>query len=134
MTTLTHSTLITSLSKVLTFFEVLCYNFFMRVSDCNDSYMDCGVAKTMKIIGSKWTVMILHNLFEGKKRFNELHRTLTGISPKTLSQRLQELEKDGIITKKVFAEVPLHVEYTLTKKGESLSELFQQMSAWGQAE
>ena len=104
----------------------------MRVSDCDATYMDCGVAKTMKIIGSKWTIMILHNLFNGKKRFNELQRTLSGISPKTLSLRLQELEKEGILTKKVFAEVPLHVEYTLTKKGESLGGLFKQMAAWGE--
>lgn len=95
---------------------------------------NCGVAKTLKVIGSKWTMLILHNLFEGKKRFGELQKTLDGISPKTLSQRLQELEQEGIITKKVFAEVPLHVEYTLTKKGESLGEIFDTMAAWGEKE
>ena len=92
----------------------------------------CGVEKTLRIIGSKWTMLLLHHLFEGKKRFGELERSLSGISPKTLSLRLQELEKDGIINKKVFAEVPLHVEYTLTPKGKSLGEIFKKMAEWGE--
>jgi DNA-binding HxlR family transcriptional regulator len=92
----------------------------------------CGVEKTLKIIGSKWTILLLHNLFQGKKRFGEFQKSLEGISPKTLSLRLQQLEKDGIITKKVFAEIPLHVEYTLTKKGESLTEIFKTMAEWGE--
>lgn len=97
-------------------------------------YMDhknCGVAKTLKIIGSKWTMLILHNLFSGKMRFGELQRSLPNISPKTLSLRLQELEKEGIIKKKIYAEVPLKVEYSLTKKGESLGEIFTKMAEWG---
>lgn len=93
---------------------------------------NCAVAKTLKIIGSKWTMLILHNLFDGKKRFGQLQRSLVTISPKTLSQRLQELEKDGIITRKVFTEVPLHVEYNLTGKGLSLKKLFQDMADWGE--
>jgi len=93
---------------------------------------DCGVTKTLKIIGSKWTMLILHRLLEGTKRFGELQRSLGGISPKTLSLRLQELEKEGIIKKKVFAEIPLHVENTLSKKGESLSDIFQKMAQWGE--
>lgn len=92
----------------------------------------CGVAATLKVIGSKWSMLILHNLFEGKKRFGELQRSLSPISPKTLSLRLQELEKEGIIVKKIFAEVPLHVEYTLTKKGKSLGEIFDKMAQWGE--
>lgn len=93
---------------------------------------DCAVAKTLRIIGSKWTMMILHNLFDGKKRFGELQRSLGTISPKTLSQRLQELEKDDIITRKVFTEIPLHVEYNLTSKGLSLKKLFKDMADWGE--
>ncbi|HEX7042417.1 MAG TPA: helix-turn-helix domain-containing protein, partial [Patescibacteria group bacterium] len=69
--------------------------------------------------------------FEGKNRFGQLQRAMDGISPKTLSQRLTELESEGIISKKVFAEVPLHVEYTLTKKGESLGDIFDKMADWG---
>lgn len=97
------------------------------------SASSCGVAKTLKIIGSKWTMLILHNLFTGKKRFGELQRLLGGISPKTLSQRLQELEKEEIINKKVYAEVPLHVEYSLTQKGKSLEKIFKTMEQWGTA-
>lgn len=92
---------------------------------------DCGVAKTLKIIGSKWTMLILHNLFSGPKRFGQLQKLLGNISPKTLSQRLQELEKDGIVNKKMFAEIPLHVEYSLTPKGKSLDNIFAQMAKWG---
>ena len=90
----------------------------------------CGVSKTMKIIGSKWTIFILRDLFNGKKRFGELQRSLKGISPKTLSLRLQELEREKIIKKKIFAEIPLHVEYSLTQKGDSLNEIICEMRKW----
>jgi DNA-binding HxlR family transcriptional regulator len=93
---------------------------------------DCNVAKTLKIIGSKWTILILHSLCEGTKRFGELQRALGTVSPKTLSQRLQELEKEGIVNKKVFAEIPLHVEYSLTAKGASLKGLINQMDKWAE--
>lgn len=101
------------------------------MSDCKESHINCSVAKTLKIIGSKWTILLLHNIFEGRKRFGELQRALPGISPKTLSQRLQELEREGIISKKVFAEVPLHVEYTLSEKGKSLHGVFRSLEKWG---
>lgn len=97
--------------------------------DCHD----CGVNKTLKIIGSKWTMMLLHRLFEGETRFGQLQRSLDGISPKTLSQRLKELEMEGIINKKIFAEVPLHVEYSLTPKGASLNRIFRDMESWGES-
>lgn len=97
----------------------------------NTNHTNCGVAKTLKIIGSKWTMLIIHNLFTGKKRFGELQKLLGTISPKTLSQRLFELEKDGIVKKKIFAEIPLHVEYSLTTKGESLKSIFETMAKWG---
>ncbi len=88
--------------------------------------------RTLKIIGSKWTILILRELCEGTKRFGELQRSLEGISPKTLSLRLQQLEKDGIVKKKVFAEVPLRVEYSLTSKGLSLKEIIGKMRQWGE--
>ncbi len=92
----------------------------------------CGVTKTIKVIGAKWTTLILRDLFEGTKRFGELQRSLSGISSKTLSVRLQELEADGIIHKQVFAEVPPHVEYSLTDKGQSLRQIIDDMRAWGE--
>lgn|SRR5690242_921963 len=97
----------------------------------DDCGTPCNVEKTLKIIGSKWTILILHHLFDGTKRFGQLQRTLHPISPKTLAQRLQELEKEGIISKKIFAEVPLRVEYRLTEKGMSLGEIFDKMADWG---
>lgn len=89
------------------------------------------VTKTIKIIGSKWTILIIRELFDGTKRFGELQRALIGISPKTLSVRLQELEKHGIVRKKVFKEIPLHVEYSLTDRGRSLSAIIEAMREWG---
>ena len=95
------------------------------------SQRNCGVTRTMNIIGRKWTILILHKLCGGTKRFGELQRSLNGISPKTLSERLKQLEEQGIVQKKVFAEVPLHVEYSLTKKGQSLKEIIERMETWG---
>lgn len=91
----------------------------------------CGVSKTLKVIGSRWSMMILHNLLEGKTRFGELQKELSPISPKTLSLRLKELEKEGIVKRKIIAEVPLHVEYSLTAKGQSLKNIFDDMASWG---
>lgn len=90
------------------------------------------VSTTLKFIGSKWTILILRELCEEKKRFGQLHSALSGISPKTLSLRLKELEQNGIVQKKIFAEVPLHVEYALTKKGMSLKEIITKMKEWGE--
>lgn len=89
------------------------------------------VADTMKVIGAKWTVMIIRELCEDTKRFGQLQKALDGISPRTLSARLQELEKDNIINKKIFKEIPLHVEYSLTPRGNTLKEIIHQMHEWG---
>jgi len=106
----------------------------IRTARINSQSADdtCGVTKTIKVIGAKWTTLILRDLFGGKKRFGELQRSLAGISSKTLSIRLQELEADGIINKKIYAEVPLRVEYSLTKKGQSLRQIIDDMRAWGE--
>jgi DNA-binding HxlR family transcriptional regulator len=93
----------------------------------------CGVTKTIRIIGSKWTILVLYNLLTGPRRFGELQKALDGISPRTLSLRLTELEGDGLISKKVFAEVPPHVEYSLTKKGETLNDIICKMRDWGES-
>ncbi len=89
------------------------------------------VMKTLKIIGSKWTILLLRELFDGTKRFGQLQKALDGISPKTLSLRLKQLERDRILKKKVFAEIPLHVEYSLTPKGQSLSDIIEKIKDWG---
>lgn len=89
------------------------------------------IGRTLKIIGSKWTIQILHQLCGGAKRFKALERELSGISPRTLSYRLKQLENGNIIKRKIYAQIPLRVEYSLTKRGESLREIIQLMVEWG---
>ena len=93
---------------------------------------ECGIEKTMKIIGRKWTVLILRDIFDDKKRFGELLSSLEGISPKTLSLRLKDLDKNRLISKKIYKEIPLHVEYSLTEKGKSLSKILKDLRLWGE--
>ncbi|MBC7707650.1 helix-turn-helix transcriptional regulator [Polaromonas sp.] len=85
----------------------------------------------MAIIGNKWTALILRDLFTGPKRFGELERSVGTINPRTLSQRLDDLESHGIITRACFNEVPPRIEYTLTQKGQDLQPVLEQMAIWG---
>ena len=89
------------------------------------------IASAMEIIGSKWTALILRDLASGPKRFSELEKSVGTINPRTLSQRLDDLESHGIITKASFAEVPPRIEYALTKKGLDLVPVLEQMATWG---
>ena len=89
------------------------------------------VASAVKILGDKWTALILLDMAEGEKRFCQFERSLPGISPRTLSQRLDSLVEHKIVTKKAFSEVPPKVEYTLTKKGQDFIPVLKQMAAWG---
>ncbi|HSX06203.1 MAG TPA: helix-turn-helix domain-containing protein [Candidatus Saccharimonadia bacterium] len=89
------------------------------------------IASAMEIIGNKWTALILRDLADGPRRFGELEKSVGSINPRTLSQRLDDLEKHAIITKKTYAEVPPRVEYTLTIKGMDLVPVLRQMAAWG---
>lgn len=75
------------------------------------------ISKAARIIGSKWTLLLLNSLLTGTKRFGELQRDLNNVNPRTLSKRLKELEKEGYIRRKIYPEVPPRVEYSLTKKG-----------------
>ncbi|MCC6627871.1 MAG: helix-turn-helix transcriptional regulator [Chloroflexi bacterium] len=91
----------------------------------------CPVDETAKIIGNKWTPLIIRDLVGGHKRFNQLERSLEGISPKTLSERLRRLEAERIVTRRCFAEVPPRVEYALTDKGHALVPVIDSMRAYG---
>jgi DNA-binding HxlR family transcriptional regulator len=93
----------------------------------------CPIEKTMHVIGGKWTFIILRELFYGPRRFGELQRSLKGISPRTLSMRLKELEEEGIISRTIYSEIPPHVEYALTEKGKTLRPVFDAMKEWGNA-
>lgn len=89
------------------------------------------IAAAMRVIGNKWTALILRDLFSGPKRFCELEKSVGSINPRTLSQRLDDLEAKGVVTKQSFAEVPPRTEYTLTSKGRDLQPILKQMAAWG---
>lgn len=95
-----------------------------------ESKVGC-IAATMQIIGNKWTALILRDLFSGPKRFCELEKSVGNINPRTLSQRLDDLEEHGIVTRHSFAEVPPRTEYTLTSKGQDLLPILRQMATWG---
>ena len=91
----------------------------------------CPIERTLQVIGGKWTLLILRDLFTGTKRFGELLRSLHGISPKTLSERLRQLEAQDIVERVIYPEVPPRVEYSLTEKGKSLRAILDQMRTWG---
>lgn len=91
----------------------------------------CPVETTLKIIGDKWKVLILRDLFTGTKRFSELKKSLGTVTQKRLTQQLREREKDGIISRKVYPVVPPKVEYSLTDLGKTLKPVIQSLSDWG---
>lgn len=91
----------------------------------------CPVETTLQLIGNKWKVLILRDLMEGTKRFNELMRSVTGITQKVLTSNLRAMENDGLLTRTVYPEVPPRVEYSLTETGESLKPILTAMSTWG---
>jgi DNA-binding HxlR family transcriptional regulator len=91
----------------------------------------CPVARTAQLMGNKWTPLIVRDLAEGERRFSELERSLVGISPKTLSERLKRLEEAHVIGRQCFAEVPPRVEYSLTEKGYALLPVIEQMRSFG---
>jgi DNA-binding HxlR family transcriptional regulator len=94
---------------------------------------ECTVERTLRIVGPKWTTLILRDLLSGHKRFGELNNSLHGISPKTLTDRLRELEEHGVITRTIYPEIPPRVEYALTEKGRALAPVIDAMAAWGAA-
>ena len=92
---------------------------------------ECPVATAVQLIGNKWKLLILRNLMGRPWRFNEMLRSIPGISQKVLTDNLRTLESDGIITRTVYPEVPPRVEYALSDLGDSLRLLFQAMEVWG---
>jgi DNA-binding HxlR family transcriptional regulator len=91
----------------------------------------CPVCRTSDIICAKWTLLLVRDLAEGRSRFCELERSLTGISPRTLSLRLRALELEGIVERQTYPEVPPRVEYALTEKGRALLPIIEAMRAYG---
>lgn len=92
----------------------------------------CPVETTLSLIGNKWKVLILRDLIQGTKRFGELKKSIGSVSQKVLTAQLRDMEKSGLVNRKVYAEVPPRVEYSLTELGQSLKPVLDAMWAWGE--
>lgn len=93
----------------------------------------CPVETTLMLIGNKWKVLILRDLLPGTKRFGELKRSIGSVSQKVLTAQLRDMEEKGLICRRVYAEVPPRVEYSLTELGRSLKPILDAMWVWGEA-
>lgn len=92
---------------------------------------ECPVATTVMLLGSKWKLLIMRNLLERPWRFNELRKSLDGISQKVLTDSLRSMEADGLVVRTAFPEVPPRVEYSLSELGETMRPIIEAMEAWG---
>lgn len=102
-------------------FNLNCFNIYQ-----------CPVTSTMEVIGGKWKAMILFLIHKGVNRFGRLAGLLQGVSKRTLTKQLRDLERDGILHREVYAEVPPRVEYSLTEKGHSLLPIVKSLYEWGE--
>lgn len=95
--------------------------------------LTCPIQRTIALIGDKWKIIVLCTLKDGTKRFGELQRAMEGITPKVLTRQLRDLERDGLIAREVYPQVPPRVEYTLTPLGLSLMPILNQLHQWAVA-
>ena len=102
----------------------------MHAAACQPAW--CPIEVSIETIGGMWKVIIVRELLTGTKRYNELHRALKRVTHKMLAQQLRELARDGVLTRKVYPQVPPKVEYSLTDLGRALSPLLDSMHAWGE--
>lgn len=91
----------------------------------------CPIARSLDVVGDRWTLLLIRDLAGGHGRFADLLRTLSGISPTMLSERLQLLEREGLVTSTLYSEHPPRAEYMLTEKGEAMRPVLQALAAWG---
>ncbi|HLE34419.1 MAG TPA: helix-turn-helix domain-containing protein [Nitrososphaerales archaeon] len=102
-----------------------------RMDWCVENMKCCPVDNTFRVVGKKFTVLILRDMMNfHKSRFNQFLESVEGINPKTLSVRLREMEKNGLIQRKVFPETPIRIEYYITEKGKALKPILEQMAAF----
>ena len=92
----------------------------------------CPVETTLTLIGDKWKVLILRDLMDGTKRFGELKKSIGSVTQKVLTAQLRDMEEKGLVNRKVYAEVPPKVEYSLTELGKSLQPILAAMQTWGE--
>jgi DNA-binding HxlR family transcriptional regulator len=92
----------------------------------------CHVENTLKVIGGKWKLIILWHLAQRKLRFSELEKLISGINQKMLTSSLRDLERNKLITRKVYAQIPPRVEYSISERGISLGKVLNELDKWGQ--
>ena len=102
------------------------------MSETKASLSACPVETTLTLIGDKWKVLILRDLMPGTKRFGELKKSVGSVSQKVLTAQLRAMEEKSLVQRKVYAEVPPHVEYSLTELGRSLKPILDSMWVWGE--
>lgn len=100
---------------------------------CNQKSYNCPVEATLDLIGGKWKCLIMWHLSDNILRFNELRKFLPNVTQKMLTQQLRDLERDGLLVRKVYAEVPPKVEYSLSELGRSVRPVLESMCEWGSA-
>ena len=100
------------------------------VVSCGEPHEDCGIRDVLDRIGDKWSVLVVVELAQGVRRFRELQRAVPGISQRMLTLTVRRLERDGLVTRTVFATVPPQVEYELTASGHSLTRLVKVLADW----
>jgi DNA-binding HxlR family transcriptional regulator len=96
-----------------------------------DKKYDCYIALTLELIGGKWKTLVLWYLLDGKKRFGELRRLIPNCTQRMLTHQLRELERDGIVARKIYRQIPPKVEYSLTASGETLRPILELSCEWG---
>ena len=105
----------------------------LDVPDASCAEETCPVARAVRVLDGKWTILVIRDLLRGTKRFSELRGSLMGISPKTLTDRLRDLEEQGLVERAMYAEIPPRVEYSLTQKGRTLEPVISALAAWGRS-
>ena len=103
------------------------------MNEMNKELPACPVETTLTLIGDKWKVLILRDLMPGTKRFGELKKSIGNVSQKVLTAQLRAMEESGLVHRKVYAEVPPRVEYSLTELGKSLKPILDALQAWGES-
>ena len=105
----------------------------MEANNTEKTLPACPVETTLTLIGDKWKVLILRDLMPGTKRFGELKKSIGTVSQKVLTAQLRDMEESGLVNRKVYAEVPPRVEYSLTELGKSLKPILDSLWTWGEA-
>ncbi|MBM7651813.1 winged helix-turn-helix transcriptional regulator [Neobacillus cucumis] len=102
-----------------------------HVIETENIQVECSIEKALNVIGGKWSFLVLRELFEGTKRFGELQKAISKVSPKALTDTLRHLEEHNVLIRTVYPTVPVTVEYTLTEKGQALHKMIKEMKKWG---